>query len=133
MIIRPYTVDDGKFLGEMLLAEGLEPDEMEYVTGETFVVEDYDGKVIGFYTYKMQGVFPHLQHYCVDRSKRDGTLDIARILIRDFRRRIKELGYPKAIINSPKCKRKISRLIRWYFKAESYGADDGHKFYLVEV
>ena len=133
MIIRPYTPDDGKFLGEMLLTEGLEPDEMEYVTGETFVAEDYDGNIVGFYTYKMEGVFPHLQHYCTDAKYRDGTLQIARVLIRDFRRKIKDLGYKKAIINSPKCKRKIGRLIQWYFKAEPYGADDGHKFYLVEV
>lgn len=132
MIIRPYTADDGKFLGEMLLAEGLEPEEMEFATKETHVCVSRN-KVVGFYTYKMEGFFPHLQHYCVAKESRDGTLDIARVLIKDFRRRIKGLGYPKAIINSPKCKRKISRLIQWYFKAEPYGADDGHKFFLVEI
>ena len=133
MIIRPYTADDGKFLGEMLLAEGLEPEEMEFATKETYVAED-NGKIVGFYSYKIEhDIFPHLQHYCVNQDSRDGTLDIARILIRDFRRRIKSLGYQKAIINSPKCKRKISRLIQWYFKINPYSADDEHKFFYVEV
>ncbi|MEE8382227.1 MAG: GNAT family N-acetyltransferase [Thermodesulfobacteriota bacterium] len=133
MIIRPYTPDDGRTIGLMLVTEGLEPEEMEFVTGNTFVAEDYDGSVVGFYTYKLEGVFPHLQHYCVDKDARDGTLDIARALIREFRRRMKSLGYAKAIINSPKCKRKIGRLIQWYFKAEPYGTDDAHKFFLVNI
>jgi hypothetical protein len=132
MIIRPYTADDGRFLGEMLLAEGLEPDEMDFTSNETFVCISRNA-VVGFYTYKMEKSFPHLQHYCVSREARNGTLDVARVLIRDFRRRIKGLGYLKAIVNSPKHKRKISRLIRWYFKAEPYGTDDGHKFFLVNI
>ncbi len=117
----------------MLIEEGLEPEEMEYVSGETFVAEDYDGNILGFYTYKMEGDFPHLQHFCTNRDFRDRTLDVARILIRDFRRRMKSLGYAKAIINSPKCKRKIGLLIQWYFRAEAYGADNEHKFYLVTI
>ena len=133
MIIRPYIADDGKFLGEMLLAEGLESNEMSYVKGETFVAEE-NRKIVGFYTYKIEhDIFPHLQHYCVSQDNRDGTLDIARVLIRDFRRRMKSLGYQKVFINSPKCKRKISRLIQWYFKANPHSADNEHKFFLVNI
>lgn len=130
MCIRSYNADDGRYLGDMLLAEGLKPDDMCFSSNATFVYDD--GIIKGFYTYRIEDVFPHLQHFCVDSEYRN--MNVARTLIKDFREKMKDLGYSKAIINSPLCKEYINIIVKWYFKIqESYGADDNHRFYLVRL
>jgi hypothetical protein len=133
MIIRPYIPSDFSILGDMLMDEGLEVDDMEYADQKTFVCVSRN-EPVGFYTYKVDhDIFPHLQHFCVGRVARNGTLDIARALIKDFCDRIRKTGYHQVFINSPKCKRRISRLIQYYFKASPHSSDNEHKFYLVTV
>ncbi len=132
MVIRRYEHKDSKQLSEMLREEGLKPDEMDFSTNLSFVLIE-EGEVKGFYTYKIEhGCFPHLQHFCVKKSSRNSPT-VARKLIRDFRSRVKRDGYGKAIINSPSCSDKISKIIEWYFKAKPYGTGKSHKFYLVTV
>lgn len=127
-MVRPYETDDGKSLGEMLLAEGIKPDEMGFVDNETYVYED-DG-IKGFYTYKIEHeVFPHLKHFCVTRDSRNGK--IARELIKDFRQRLKAQGYRKAIVHAKD--ESLEKIIGWFFRVKPYREENGHKFFIAEV
>ncbi len=121
--IRPYHVDDGKHLGEMLLMEGLKPDDMGFATWDTYVYDD--GELKGFYTYKINNGFPYLVHLCVDREYR--TASIARALIGDFKKRVKT----RFIINAPEGT-KVDRVVKRYLNAEPYANKDKHNFYIGE-
>lgn len=125
--IRPYHVDDGKFLGDMLLTEGLKPDEMGFATGNTYVYDD-NGIVKGFYTYRIDhDVFPHITHFCVGRKYR-GIGRIAYRLIKDLTKRI---GFGKIIIHAKN--KEIAKLVEHYFDTKPYGEDRECKFYLAKV
>lgn len=126
-MIKPYIPDDHAPLTSMLLAEGLNHDDMGFATGDTYVYDD-NGIVKGFYTYKMDGEFPYLVHFCTHKSHR--SLGLALSLIRDFRGRIKKLGYNKGIINCPK-NDYIRKMIEWYTKTKPYAKENQHGFYLI--
>lgn len=128
-MIRPFQIEDGLSICNMLTAEGLSKNQMSFLDNETWVYED-EG-IRGFYTFKMEyDIFPHLQHFCVDRNNRGGN--IARALIKHFKDRVKVFN--KAIVNSPVNNGFVDRVIRRYFGvATPYATDTEHKFYLVQI
>lgn len=127
-MVRPFRIEDSKALCDMLMAEGLDKDQMAFLEGETWVYEDET--VRAFYTFKIEHEFPHLQHFCVDRNNRGGN--VARGLISHFKKRIKL--FRRAIINSPANNDFVDRIIRRYFGVtKPYATDTEHKFYFVEI
>ena len=128
-MIRPFVIEDSRSLCDMLMAEGLKKDQMDFLDNETWVYEDEGIK--GFYTFKIEyDIFPHLQHFCIRGDCRGGS--VARALIRHFKDRIRV--FRKAIINSPVSNEFVDKVIRRYFKIDKpYSVDNEHKFYWVNV
>lgn len=128
-MVRPFKIGDSADLSALLKAEGLSKDQMDFFDNETWVYED-EG-IRGFYTFKMEhDIFPHLQHFCVDRNNRGGN--VARGLIAHFKDRVK--AFHQAIINSPIDNHFVDKLIRRYFGVTApYATDAEHKFYLVQI
>lgn len=128
-MIRPFQIEDSRSLCDMLMAEGLTQNQMAFMEHETWAYEDEGVK--GFYTFRIEhDIFPHLQHFCVDRNNRGGN--VARALIRHFKDRVK--AFRTAIINSPNSNEFVDRVIRRYFGVTApYATDTEHKFYLVQV
>lgn len=128
-MIRPFQIEDSCSICDMLMAEGLTQDQMAFMEHETWVYED-DG-VKGFYTFKIDhDIFPHLQHFCIARGSRGGS--IARALIRHFKKKVKR--YKKAIVNSPNSNEFVDMVIRAYFGVDKpYAINETLRFYLVEV
>lgn len=129
MSVRNFRQDDTPFLFGLLTVEGLTPDQMDFEDNETWVYDD--GEIRGFYTFRIEhDIFPHLQHFCIDRDSRGGN--VARALIRHFKDRVK--AFRTAIINSPNNNEFVDRVIRRYFGVTApYATDTEHKFYLVQV
>lgn len=131
-MIRPYTHSDLEQLKDMLLAEGLAYDDMGFTTGNTYVYDD--GVVKGFYTYNMKhDIFPHLQHFCVDKENRDAPMTVGLALGRDFKKRMSDMGYNKSIIAIPNNKGSLNKIMRWFFKPKEYSQDNEFKFYLAKM
>lgn len=125
-MIRTFKPEDSRSICDMLMAEGITQDQMAFLDNETWVYDD--GSIKGFYTVKMEGVFPHLQHFCIDRNSRGGQ--VARALIAHFKETFKMFN--KKIINSPVNNDFVDKVIRRYFKVgEPYSVDKEHRFYLV--
>lgn len=126
-MIRLYLVDDGKILGEMLLEEGIEPDDMGFAKHETYIYDD--GEIKGFYTMRFEHGLPYIIHFCVGKKWRDTR--IVRAMIRDFAERFRRYG--TAILNVPEKRDDIQKIVEWFFKAKPYACKEGHLFYKVEV
>src|SRR3990170_1020713 len=124
-MIRPFCYNDTPSLHTMLSVEGIEDKEMTFIKESTWVYED-EGVVKGFYTYCIENYFPHLIHFCVDRKYRSGN--IARALIKDFKKRMMLRGYLKAIIHAKTTE--IERIVSRYLKTKPYTKKYGMNFFL---
>ena len=126
-MIRPYTADDGRYLGAMLATEGYKPDEMGFASHETWVYDD--GEIKGFFTYRFSHGLPYIVHFCVNRSHRG--MWVGKNLINKFMHEVRD--YDEALINVPLIRTDIQRIVEGYFKTTPYAIKDGYAFYKVEV
>ncbi len=134
-MIRPYKSKDKQIILDMIGWPEIVDGRVEAVyfhVDETYVWED-DGTVKGFYTIRNQHGYPSIIHFFIRKEHRNP--DTARMLIKDFKNRIRQRGYNRAFLHS--CKRNLDKLIQYYFKVKPYAVKhEGGKttnYYLVEV
>ena len=129
-MIRPYQRSDDFVIRSILESEGLKQDQMEHDKRETWVMEQ-DKEISGFFTIREEHGLPYLLHFCTKREKRCHS--VARRLVLEFKRVVRNKGFHRAIINVPCGNEYLKKLVSVYFKTTPYATNDGLEFFLVGV
>lgn len=129
-MIRRYEEKDSSQIEDMLITEGIPDIEMAFKNHETFVMEE-DGEVKGFFTIKQEHGYPSVQHFCIDRSYREGNINIGRGLMKELKNTVKGMGVNKMILHSES--EVVDKFISYYFKKKPYAFRKDVTFYFVEV
>jgi len=128
IFFRPYEDKDKPVIEEMELIEGVKKSGMCFEDNPTMVLLE-DQEILGFFTLRKQHNFPMLQHFCIKRGKR--TPELARLLIKGFKKVMQELGFNKVII--PSKEEYLEKMIQYYFKTKPYASTKRAKYFLVKV
>lgn len=128
--MRPYRPADHAALAAMLEAEGLRPEEMDFLARETWVLEE-NNEIKGFFAVRPEYGFPYLIHFCVARGHREHSR--ARRLVRAFKDLVRRKRSKYCLINIPSENGYLERLVTLYFRCKPYADKDGQKYFLTEV
>jgi len=116
----------------MLTDEGLKDKEMRFNTKdhETWVLEN-GSQVMGFFTITPLRKIWYLQHFCIGRMYR--TVKRARFL----GKAVKAVMFGKKcsvfVIDIPKSKPELAKIIHYFFKAREYGNDRKNQHFVVSL
>jgi len=122
--MRKYTDKDYDYIYNSLAGEGLTKEEMTFETDITFLTD------FGFFSYRIDGRYPRLIHFYVDKDKR--LFRNARKLFRLFWREVIKGDYPFYIMEVPKEKSYISRFAL-YLKGKEYLEQDGNRYFYIPI
>ena len=103
--IRLYEEKDYNYIYQALKSEGLKREEMTFELDNTFIVDS------GFFAYKIDGKYPRITHFYIDKDKR--SMRAARKMLKIFRQIIMEAGYLFYIMEAPDDKLYMKSLIRY--------------------
>ena len=123
-MIRLYTSKDYDYICQALESEGLKREEMTFEFNNTFIVDN------GFFSYKIDGKYPRITHFYIDRDKR--SMKAARKMLRIFRQVIMEAGYLFYIMEVPDNKRYLKKIVR-YLKGVRFSITGGSSYYYAPV
>ncbi|MDO9535095.1 MAG: hypothetical protein Q7J85_07125 [Bacillota bacterium] len=121
--MKEYTNEDYDYIKTSLKDEGLTDEKMTFETDNTFITD------VGFFSYRIEGEYPRLMHFYVDKDKRGGGN--FRRLARDFWGKLIEGEHLFCVIELPKGKQYLKRFIEYYGGKEPYYEENGNKYYLV--
>ena len=123
-MVKLYTPKDYDYIYQALKSEGLKREEMTFELDNTFIVDS------GFFAYKMDGKYPRITHFYIDRDKR--SMKAARKMLKVFRQIIMEAGYSFYIMEAPDNKSYIKSLIR-YLGGKKFDETDKSSYYYAPV
>ncbi len=123
--MRKYTPEDDDYLWSVLSGEGWKDDQMTYKQDHTFICDN------GFFSYRMNGDYPLLTHFYLDKNKRKGNH--FRELVRDVWDIMTKEGHLFCVITAPKEKPYLEAFAKYYGKAEPYIEKEGTKYYLAPI
>ena len=121
---RPYTPKDYDYIYQALKSEGLKREEMTFELDNTFIVDS------GFFAYRMDGKYPRITHFYIDKDKRSMTA--ARKMLKIFRQIIMEAGCLFYIMEVPDNKRYLKKIVR-YLKGVRFSITGGSSYYYAPV
>jgi hypothetical protein len=121
--LRPYTNKDYDYLYQSLTDEGFTKDQMSFETDKTYIMD------IGFFSYRMEGEYPRLAHYYLNKDKRGGWN--FKKISKAFWEKLIEEEHLFYILEAPKEKPFFESFAKYYGAKEPFEETDGNKFYLV--
>lgn|SRR5574343_85153 len=129
-MLRVFNNDsDIAILKKMLAAEDIPCSETSFMDNPTFICENDNGKIIGFFTIGEEHGFPSIRHFCVSREYRSAVN--ARILAKEMVEVLKKIKPMKILAHAKK--EYLQKIIEYYFKAKPYAVADDYNYYLIEV
>lgn len=130
-MIRWAGEKDYPAISEMLSDEGISFDEQKHETYPTWVCDD-DGEIVGFYSLKLIGDIPAIQHLCVKRGKRLGAR-VVRAMLHFFKNWCRDNGQKYVYVHADKDKPRVKKAIEYYFKVKPHYEVDKRYWYLLTI
>jgi len=128
MFIRPMTTDEFSEIVNMLISEG--DNRLTYLTPKHTFVFDGNGKIIGFFTLRINNNIPTLWHFVVKKENRN--FNTTMMIIKTLKAFIKNLGFPTFTVAVKK--KSLKRFAQYFAKnREQYAETEGVSFYIVEA
>lgn len=121
------TIEEFPEASQMLAAEG-ENYAYSYLSpSNTFVFDDNGMK--GFFTIRVENNTPSIRHFLVKKEFRN--IKNSFNLMRICKQFMKDIGFKKIFIVVKK--KRLMKLIEYFFRVSPYDKKHGFYFYLVEV
>lgn len=133
--MRRYEPNDAIQITEMLLQERIPLHEMGFTENETWV-DEKEGRIRGFFTWKIYWRHPYLVHFCVSREHRNdtGLSPVWKRMMNKFKELARKGGYKQAVLGIENKQSHAFGLIKRLCKARPYHTDkDGFSSFLMEV
>jgi len=99
--------------------------------GDTWVVKNF-GIIKGFFTLRLDGKFPMLQHFAIHRHFKT-DIKLIYFLMRQARKRAKDLGFKHLVYQAPKDKPKVAQLLGFYTRKRPYAETNKAWWFITKV